>query len=255
MVGDVGVGKTRLVREFLDFASAAGDVVVQTGPDPAWAEVGCWALRRAIVQLAGLPETGGGQRDWIAATPEARRGLGDVFGHDSPERGGGLSPDERRFAAAEALRWAVVRASERARGHRVVLAVDDLNCVDGASRNAFADTLVDPPLVPGLIVATYTPGFDPGWAPDVAAIRQLGGLPTAEVLKVLAHPFRPSSPAFRGSPTIVPLYLEQLLRFLREEAGAVPGGLADVIAVRVERLPADARRVLQACLLYTSRCV
>jgi len=250
VVGDVGVGKTRLVREFLDFASAAGDVVVQTGPDPAWAEVGCWALRRAIVQLAGLPETGGGQRDWIAATPEARRGLGDVFGHDSPERGGGLSPDERRFAAAEALRWAVVRASERARGHRVVLAVDDLNCVDGASRNAFADTLVDPPLVPGLIVATYTPGFDPGWAPDVAAIRQLGGLPTAEVLKVLAHPFRPSSPAFRGSPTIVPLYLEQLLRFLREEAGAVPGGLADVIAVRVERLPADARRVLQAAAVW-----
>jgi serine/threonine protein kinase len=250
VVGDVGVGKTRLVREFLDVAVAAGDVVVQTGPDPAWAEVGCWALKRAIVQLAALPETGGGQRDWVAATPEARRGLGDVFGHDNPERGGGLAPDERRFAAAEALRWAVVRASERARGHRVVLFVDDLNAVDGASRNAFADTLVDPPLVPGLIVATYSPGFDPGWSPDVAAIRSLGGLPTADVLKVLAQPLRPSSPAFRGSPTIVPLYLEQLLRFLREEAGAVPGGLADVIAVRVERLPAEARRVLQAAAVW-----
>jgi serine/threonine-protein kinase len=250
VVGDVGVGKTRLVREFLDFASAAGDVVVQTGPDPAWAEVGCWALRRSIVQLAGLPESGGGQRDWVAATPEARRGLGDVFGHDSPERGGGLSPDERRFAAAEALRWAVVRASERSRGHRVVLAVDDLHCVDGASRNAFADTLVDPPLVPGLIVATYSPGFDPGWSKEVAAIRHVGGLPTADVLKALSHPLRPSSPAFRGSPTIVPLYLEQLLRLLREEAGAVPGGLADVIAVRVERLPADARRVLQAAAVW-----
>jgi len=250
VVGDVGVGKTRLVREFLDFASAAGDVVVQTGPDPAWAEVGCWALKRAIVQLAGLPETGGGHRDWIAATPEARRGLGDVFGHDSPERGGGLSPDERRFAAAEALRWAVVRASERARGHRVVVAVDDLNAVDGASRNAFADTLTDPPLVPGLILATYSPGFDPGWAADVAAIRHIGGLPTAEVLKKLAHQLRPSSPAFRGATTIVPLYLEQLLRFLREEAGGVPGGLADVIAVRVERLPADARRVLQAAAVW-----
>ena len=250
VVGEVGVGKTRLVREFLDFAAAAGDVVVQTGPDPAWAEVGCWALRRAIVQLAHLPETGGGQRDWIAATPEARRGLGDVFGHDNPERGGGLSPDERRFAAAEALRWAVVRASERARGHRVVLAVDDLHSVDGASRNALADTLVDPPLVPGLIVATHSPGFDPGWAPDLAPVRAIGGLPTAEVLRVLAHPLRPSSPAFRGSTTIVPLYLEQLLRFLREEAGGVPGGLADVIAVRVERLPSDARRVLQAAAVW-----
>jgi len=248
VVGDVGVGKTRLVREFLDFASAAGDVVVQTGPDPAWAEVGCWALKRAIIQLAGLPETGGGQKDWVAATPEARRGLSDVFGHDSPERGGGLSPDERRFAAAEALRWAVVRASERARGHRVVLAVDDLHSVDGASRNAFADTLIDPPLVPGLIVATYSPGFDPGWAADVAAIRHIGGLPTSDLLGVLA--VKPTALAFRGATTIVPLYLEQLLRFLREEAGPVPGGLADVIAVRVERLPAAARRVLQAAAVW-----
>ena len=101
LVGDVGVGKTRLIREFLDFAATAGDVVVQTGPDPAWAEVGCWTLRQAIVRLAVLPPMGGSARDWVGATPEARRGLGDVFGHESPGHGKGLSPEERRFAAAE----------------------------------------------------------------------------------------------------------------------------------------------------------
>jgi serine/threonine protein kinase/tetratricopeptide (TPR) repeat protein len=250
IVGEVGVGKTRLVREFLDVAAAAGDVVVQTGPDPAWAEVGCWTLKRAIVQLASLPETGGGQRDWVAATPEARRGLADIFGHDPPERAGGLSPDERRFAAAEALRWGFARASERARGHRVVLAVDDLHSIDGASRNAFADALTDPPLVPALLIATYAPGFDPCWAADVADVRAIAGLPTTDVVRVLGHGLRPSSPALRGAATIVPLYLEQLLRLLREEAGAAPGNLADVIAVRVERLPADARRVLQAAAVW-----
>jgi serine/threonine-protein kinase len=250
VVGDVGVGKTRLVREFLDIAAAAGDVVVQTGPDPAWAEVGCWTVRRAIIQLAGLPETGGVPRDWVAATPEARRGLTDLFGPENPDRSGALSPDERRFAAAEALRWAFVRASERARGHRVVVAVDDLHAIDGASRNAFADALTDPPLVPALIIATYSPGFDPGWAEDVAATRMLSGLPTGRLLKTLSVPLRPSSPAFRGSPTIVPLYLEHLLRFLREEASPVPDGLADIIAMRVERLPGDARRVLQAATVW-----
>ena len=250
VVGDVGIGKTRLVREFLDVAAAAGDVVVQTGPDPAWAEVGYWALRRAIVQLAALPEAGGGAREWVAATPEARRGLADVFGHESPDRAAALSPDERRFASAEALRWAFVRASERARGHRVVLAVDDLHCVDGASRNAFADTLSDPPLVPALLIATYTPGFDPGWAADVAAARMLTGLPTAEVAKVIAQVVRPSTTAMLGARTIVPLYLEQLLRYTREESGVAPPALADVIAVRVERLPADARRVLQAAAVW-----
>jgi serine/threonine-protein kinase len=250
IVGEVGVGKTRLVHEFLDVASAAGDVVVQTGPDPAWAEVGCWALKRAIVHLASLPPTGGGQRDWVAATPEARRGLADVFGHDPPERGGGLSPEERRFAAAEALRWAFARASERARGHRVVLAVDDLHSIDGASRNAFADALSDPPLVPALLIATYSPGFDPAWADDVAEVRSIGGLPTDEVIRSLGQGLGPSSPTLHGSNTIVPLYVEQFLRMLREEAGVVPGVLADVIAVRVERLPAAARRVLQAAAVW-----
>jgi serine/threonine-protein kinase len=250
VVGEVGVGKTRLVKEFLDFASTAGDVVVTTGPDPSWAEVGCWALRRAIVHLAQLPPTGGGPRDWVAATPEARRGLADVFDHATPERGGALTPEERRFAAAEALRWAVVRASERARGNRVVLAVDDLGSVDGASRNAFADALSDPPLVPALLVATSSPGLDPGWPADVSAARVLSAVPTSEVLKALSRTARPSSPVLTGSRTIVPLYVEQLLRFLREVSGAVPSTLADIISARLERLPAGARRVLQAAAVW-----
>ena len=250
IVGDVGVGKTRLVREFMEFAGGAGDVVVQTGPDPAWAEVGCWALRRAIVHLAALPAAGGSPRDWVAATPEARRGLSDVFDHATPERSTGLSPEDRRFAAAEALRWAVMRASERARGHRVVLVVDDLGSVDGASRNAFADALSDPPLVPALLIGTSSPSFDPGWPADVAASRTLAPLPTSALLKALARSSRPSSPALTGSRTIVPLYAEQLLRFLREESGAVPKTLADIIAARLERLPTGARRVLQAAAVW-----
>jgi serine/threonine-protein kinase len=250
IVGDVGVGKTRLVREFLEFAGAAGDVVVQTGPDPAWAEVGGWALRRAIIHLAGLPAAGGGPRDWVAATPEARRGLADLFDHSTPEHSAGLTPEDRRFAAAEALRWAVVRASERARGHRVVLVVDDLGSVDGASRNAFADALSDPPLVSALLIGTSSPSFDPGWPADVATSRVLSPLPTSALVKALSGATRPSSPALTGARTIVPLYAEQLLRFLREESGAVPKTLADIMAARLERLPAGARRVLQAAAVW-----
>jgi hypothetical protein len=250
VVGDIGIGKSRLVREFLEVASAGGDLVVQTGPDPAWAEVGYFALKRAIVQLASLSNDGGSQRDWVAATPEARRGLADVFGQEGAERGRELSPDERRFAAAEALRWAIVRASERGRDQCVVLAVDDLHCVDGASRNAFADALSDPPLVPALLVATYPPGFNPGWARDVAAARVVGGLPTSEVARVLEQTVKPSPPALGAMRSVVPLYVEQLLRFLREESGRAPTGLADIISVRVERLPPHARRVLQGAAVW-----
>ena len=250
IVGEIGVGKTRLVREFLDAAFTGGDFVVQTGPDPAWAEIGDFALKRAIVQLASLPEDGGAERDWIAATPEARRGLADVFGRAAPERANELSADERRFAAAEALRWAIVRASERVRNHSVVLAVDDLHCVDGASRNAFSDALNDPPLVPALLVVTYAPGFNPGWADDVASVRALAGLPSAEVTKALQRASRPSPPVLGTMRMVVPLYVEQLLLFLREESGKPPTGLADIISVRVERLEPNARRVLQAAAVW-----
>jgi serine/threonine protein kinase len=246
IVGDIGVGKTRLVREFLDLAFSAGDCVVQTGPDPAWAEVGYYALRRAIAQLASLPADGGTQRDWVAATPEARQGLADVFGHESPERGRGLSPDERRFAAAEALRWAIGRASERAGGRCVVLAVDDLHCIDGASRNAFSDALNDPPLVSALLVAGYAPGFNPGWATEVAAVRTLAALPTVEVAAAL----KPAAQSLGDARSVIPLYVEQLLRFMREESGRAPEGLADIIGVRVEHLPPQARRVLQASAVW-----
>lgn len=176
--------------------------------------------------------------------------MAEVFGHESSKRGPRLSPEERRFAAAEALRWAIVRASERARGHRVVLAVDDLHCVDGASGNAFCDALSNPPLVPALLIATYPPGFDPGWPADLAAPRTIMGLPTNQVAQALSTTSKSTPPTIQGARAVVPLYLEQMLHFLREESGAVPVGLADLISVRVERLPADARRVLQAAAVW-----
>ncbi len=251
IVGEPGIGKSRLLREFISLATSMGDVVVVTGPHPSWAEVGYHAVRRAIRSLAQLPADGGTPRDWTTASAEARGGLFDVFGQDagsvSRDR---LSPDERRFAAAEALRWALVRASENAKGNRVILAVDDLHCIDGASRNAFADAISEPPLVPALLIATYAPGFDPGWSSSVAAARVLSGLPTSQVAKLFTGGGATSAPQLRSGGHISPLYLEQLLRYLREQGGGAPSRLADIIALRVERMPADARRVLQGISVW-----
>jgi serine/threonine protein kinase len=248
VVGDPGMGKTRLLQEFLHASAAAGDSVVETGPDPAGAEVGYYALRTAIRSLASLPDDGGAERQWVAASAEARRGVADIF--EKPDGASSssvrLSPDERRFAAAEALRWALTRASERGRGHSVVLAVDDIQNVDGASRNAFADVVCEPPLAPVLLLATSPASFDPGWPAMAGASRTLGGLPKALVAKLVAATGVSSTPSFSGGRGIAPLYLDQVIRFGREHGGQPPARLADLIALRVERLPADARRVLQA---------
>ncbi|RYG86210.1 tetratricopeptide repeat protein, partial [bacterium] len=228
----------------------AGDVVVEAGPDPAWAEIGYYALRRAIRALAGLSESGGTPRDWGSATAEAKQGLADVFSkrvgnEDATQRRVRLSPEDRRFGAAEALRWAITRASEQGRGKRVIVAVDDLHHVDGASRNAFADAVSEPPLVPSLLVVGYAPGFDPGF-PASAAARVLTGLPVSLVTRLFAESGTRGAPSLTGARAISPLYLDQLLRFTREQGHGAPSRLADIIALRVERLPADARRLLQA---------
>ena len=245
IVGDVGMGKTRLLREFLEKVTGTGHIVVEVRPDPGWAEVGYFAVRHCIMKLADLPKGGGVAKDWIAAGAEARRGLADIFEH--PNRGQ-LSTDELRFAVAEALRWAIVRASERAKGHTVVVAVDDLHAIDGASRTAFADAVGEPPLVSSVLVVTYPPGHDPGWPASIASARVLMGLAPGLVSRLLAGTSRPSSSI--GGRGIAPLYVDQLLRFSREQGGRAPTRLADLIALRVERLPPDARRVLQAIAVY-----
>ncbi|HMI85910.1 MAG TPA: protein kinase [Polyangiaceae bacterium] len=249
IVGESGVGKTRLLREFLAIAKASGDFVVETGPDPWWAEVGYYAARRSIGQLAGLGPAGGDEKDWAGASAEARRGIIEVFGR-ADALSSALSPSERRYTAAEALRWALTRAARRAGKSRVVLAIDDLNRVDGASRNAFADALAEPPLVPVLIVATHVPSFDPGWSNGSA--RPIAGLPTSKAAELArAYGVAERISLLPGAPdphhtTVLPLYLDQLVRFTFEGGSSPPARLADLVALRIERLAPATRRVLQA---------
>jgi len=243
LAGEPGVGKTRLMLEFAKRAESGGDLVVETGPDPTWSEVGYHALRRAIVALAALPDGGGALSDWTAASPEARSGLSQIFGSVKDAK---LLPEQRRFAAAEALRWAFVRANARTGGRRVILTIDDLPNVDGASRNAFSDAGAEPPLVPALLLASLVPGFDAHF-PSSAPSRVLAPLQAASVNELLAAAGATNAPTLAaGGRGIAPLYVDQMLRFVREHGGSPPARLPDLIALRVERLHADARRALQA---------
>lgn len=253
VVGESGMGTTRLLEEFLHADSANGDVVVRTRPDPWGADVGYYALRMAITRLAGLTEGGGEVSDWRGATPEARAGLMAVFGkndHPAPPSSarvwskptlGVVLPDDRRFTAAEALRWAIMRANERHRGRLVILAIDDFHAVDGASRNAIADVVAEPPMHPLLIIATHTPNFDAAW---IGPSLRLGGLPVSLLLH-LAGPALSFRAGATDETTLSPLYVDQALRFSLEGGTNPPLQLADLIALRIERLPLEARRVLQ----------
>jgi serine/threonine-protein kinase len=52
--------------------------------------------------------------------------------------------------------------------------------------------------------------------------------------------------AANEGPTVPPLYIDQLIRFNMEGGNDPPARMADLIALRIERLPIEARRTLQA---------
>jgi protein kinase-like protein/AAA ATPase-like protein len=269
LVGHPGVGKTRLVHEFVAQAERRGDTVVIVGPDPWWAERGYHALRAAVQQLASLPADGGAATEWEGATRDARAGLERLFGRRDKTPGSkrrwatalalGPSAESRRALVAEALRWALSNAQQRSKSGRVVLAVDNLHAVDGASRNAFADVIAEPPLVGALLLAAGRGTPVPAW--EGADVMELRGLPTSVAARLLgghkdsdemAAAAESEVPPTSGSPLgevhlkrVSPMYVEQLLRFTREGGSDPPPKLADLIALRAERLPAEARRVLQ----------
>jgi serine/threonine-protein kinase len=248
LVGEHGVGKTRLLGEFLEIATGRGDHVVLTGPDPYWAEVAYYTLRKAIAGLTRLESGSNGRRSWDGASAAARRGLEEIFG-GIPSRTDLRSAIERRHDLADALRWAMQRSVMQFPKNRILLAIDDLQRVDGSSRHAFADVLGEPPKGVGiLIIAAHTPGFDAGWGAQHAA-RVVSGLPPPVVTRLLKST-RPSDRmgaiAENGMRGIHPLYVEQMLRFTMEGGSDPPARLADLISHRMATLEPRARRVLQA---------
>jgi serine/threonine protein kinase len=243
LVGEQGAGKTRLINELLARASSDGDLVAMTGPDPHHAEVAGHALRVAIEALAGLSEIEITELAFEDASPDAEAGLGELF-DSTPKRHDIRSPLERRLALAEGLRWALTRAAKRSKSGRIVLAIDDLQRVDGPSRNAFADVLGEPPRLSALFLASHTPGFEAGWGAEAAA-RILPGLPPPAVSRLLRTSRNGAARDDTGRG-VLPMYVEQVLRYSQEGGSDPPARLADLIALRVDTLDPAARRTLQA---------
>jgi hypothetical protein len=241
VVGESGAGKTRLLNHFLADSRARGDLVVRVGPDPTWAKVGDAAVAAAIRSLASLPAGGMDTEAAKSAPPAVRRGLEFVLDKAAdPPR----DATERRHAVAEALRWSLERAGERVPTGVVVLAVDDLDYVDGTSRNAFTDLLAEPPVVPALVVVTYAPGLRAAGDPLPGEMFSLGPLPFESFAAFVPADLVPDGSA------LLPLQLEQLVAWSRESTEPPPQSLADLVVRRAERLSADARHALHALTVW-----
>jgi class 3 adenylate cyclase/tetratricopeptide (TPR) repeat protein len=269
IVGDAGIGKSRLLAELADRLTGRDRVAWRQGRALPYGDGPTFgALAEAVKAEAGILESDGaelaGRRlvaaagavadpvtaAWVAG--HLRRLVG--VGVDRPGTGGGLitaADREEEFAAWR--RFLHGLAATRP----LVLALEDLHRADDALLD-FVEGLGDGDAGPAamLVVATARPELlerRPGWGAGGTTIR-LGPLGDPDTTGLLATLLAHHGLATEVDPTLLgrvggnPLFAEEYVRMLRDrgpDADALPAGVHAIVAARLDALAAADKAVLQ----------
>ncbi len=256
VVGEPGVGKTRLLTEIAEVAAAEGDLVIGAGAHSTGAPVPYSAIQTILAELLEVDESELARmanRGDELGSELAGAGIDEVM---NPVGLSGGDSRSRTGAVAEALACAVRTARGRASSGRVMLIVDDLSYCDGLTQRTvteLARTLGNEPVL--LVTAG---DHDRGVHADRAITLQ--GLSAEEAERFLAGSYHlrlvsgldEITKSFGGN--VLPLHLEQLEALGISPQDGPPPRLADAIAQRIERLEVDAQRLLQAAAVLGRTC-
>jgi class 3 adenylate cyclase/tetratricopeptide (TPR) repeat protein len=255
--GDPGLGKTRLVNEFIEGAERVTTLSGRTLP---YGEgVTYWPLASMIKASAGIRDDDpvGDAFEKLRASCESEAvadllaaALG-VLGAAEGER----TPGELSWAA---LRW----AEQLAEAQPLVLVFEDIHWAEEPLLDVIehlARSLRD---VPVLIVALARPELldtRPTWAGGIRSasaidLAPLGGTDCEELVDVLfsesdVPPAQLALVLERAEGN--PLFLEEIARAVRAGGGlqAVPDSLQALIAARIDALTTDEKHLLQSAAL------
>jgi class 3 adenylate cyclase/tetratricopeptide (TPR) repeat protein len=278
VVGEPGVGKSRLVSEFIGKHLGVGWRVVEAGTVFYGRSAGSPAAVDLVRGYFGLGNDDGPERirDKIAGglealgalTPSTRDALAAVLSIpvDDPAWQT-LDPSQRRQQTMDAISGVLLRHS---RTEPVCLVVDDLHWAD-AETQALLDRLVDRlPTARMLLIATYRPEYEHGWSGwSYYTQFPIEPLPRDETEHLLADLLGASPDLLPVKRLLIertegnPFFLEECVRDLVEKgvllgergayrkAGAasrfdVPPTIQSVLAARIDRLPLAERQLLQS---------
>jgi predicted ATPase len=252
VIGEAGLGKTRLVQEFAGRLGREPHVL--TGRCLPYGEgITFWPLREVVRQAGGgdnspekIKDLLAGETDAAAVAEQLHRALG---------------PGNQGRAAAAEIFWAARRLLEALARHRPVLVIfEDLHWAEPT----FLDLVESLTLRPGrsaiVVVCIARPELldqRPAWAAEAdrsvsIQLAPLGEDPAAALLDSLSAGHRiPPSTRARLIDTAGgnPLYLEQLAVSLSEQSGsdirpALPPTIQALLSARLQRLGPGASSVL-----------
>jgi class 3 adenylate cyclase/tetratricopeptide (TPR) repeat protein len=277
VMGEAGVGKSRLVYEFVHSHHTQGWLVLESASVSYGKATPYFPVIDLLKRYTHVEERDDARTirakvtgqvltldEALQETIPALLALLDALLEDSPFQQ--LDPPQRRQRTLDALKRVLLRESQ---AQPLVLVCEDLHWID-AETQALLDSLVESlPTARLLLLVNYRPEYQHGWGSKTYYTQlRLDPLPPANAEELLE--------ALLGSDTrLVPLkqflitrtegnpfFLEESVRTLVEtgvlvgEPGAyqlaqalptihVPATVQAVLAARIDRLPAAEKRLLQ----------
>ncbi len=264
VVGEAGVGKSRLALQLRERLAATPHTWLESGATPYTAGTPFHPVIALVTQGLGLAS-----QDSIAdAIAKIERGLGglatsetvaliaDLLGLEAPTRLQ-LSPELQRRKTIELLaQW--TRAIGAAQ--HTVLLVEDLHWCDPSSLELLGNLVTRSPTSSILVVLTARPEFVAPWPAGehatTLALARLGERETRSMVLALAAEALPPSTvdALVTRSDGVPLFVEELTRSVVEpgtvpSVDAIPATLADSLMGRLDRLSAAKEVAQRAAVL------
>jgi DNA-binding SARP family transcriptional activator len=242
IVGEPGIGKSRLVAELEAVVGDRGTVL--TGRCPAYGSgMTYWPLRAIVEQVKGersIEQLGASLGVPVSAVRQVAAAVGLRQGNVGEDTG-----------------WAFLRVIEGlARTRPLVLVIDDAHLAEPALLDLLADVAARLRDAPTLIVwVARREGLDerhPGWSTRAEDVLELGPLsPAASAALLDAIDGGRLDPGERRRVAEAaggnPLFLEQLVAYVDEQdasAAALPAALHALLASRLDRLETTERSVL-----------
>ncbi len=281
--GPPGIGKSRLVRAFLDRARASRSSRPEALPLqirrleclPQYSDSPLYPVVRFLRNLIDLPAGEDPElsrkkiQDYVHSVglPAPRKTaalLCDLLGLPSREAGGDVPTGIDRRTAFETLFLSILRIRSR---NRVLLVIEDLHWADDSTRQILRKVLEDPLIARRILtVLTVRSGEAPPWLEGLEGVRKrpIGPLTSAESRSLVRlfvgdRPLEPDQEEeIVRTAGGVPLFLEVLTRRLLEspeEGGGLSGGahlpqtLTELLSARLALDPEDRALIQRAALI------